>query len=167
MSSILPDIPAVNKYYLLPGSIFCTREPYVIDTILGSCVSVFLWDQVLHFGCVNHYMLPESNDSTSSFKYGDIAIPEIIKRMKAFGSDDANIKAKVFGGSEIGDLQGAFNIGERNVALAKKLLQKEKIAIISSSLGGQRGRKIVFHTATGDVFIKYIRSTVMERKNIY
>jgi chemotaxis protein CheD len=112
-------------------------------------------------------MLPEQkNEKDTSFKYGNIAIPEILNRMRAFGSDDANIKAKLFGGSEIGDLQGVFNIGERNVALAQKLLQKEGISIISSSVGGKRGRKVVFHTATGDVFIKYIRSTKMEAEKL-
>src|SRR5215204_2752441 len=139
----------IDKYYLLPGAIFSSKTPHIVDTILGSCVSVYLWDVVLKFGCINHYMLPgQSSDKKNPFKYGDIAMLEIIKRMKAFGSERANIKAKIFGGSETGDSQGIFNIGERNVTIANEMLQSEGIPVLSSSVGGKYGRKLIFHTAT-------------------
>lgn len=146
-----------NKFYLLPGGIFSNKNPFVVDTILGSCVSVFLFDAEQGFGCINHYMLPAGRVTKDrSYKYGDVAIPEVINRMQALGSKRQHIKAKIFGGSNIGDVNDLFSIGDRNLSLARNLLREADIPIISSNVGGDRGRKVIFHTATGEVFIKFI-----------
>ncbi len=72
----------MSKHYLYPGKLFSSKQPHIVDTILGSCVAVFLWDPVLQFGSINHYMLPHANsEGPSSFKYGDAAIAELITRM--------------------------------------------------------------------------------------
>ena len=151
----------MEKHYLYPGKVFSSKKPHTVDTILGSCVAVFLWDPVLQFGCINHFMLPGEEGSTS-FKYGNAAISELIKRMLNMGSTKSNIKAKIFGGSEIGNAKGSFNIGSRNISFTQDMLKKEGIPIVSSSVGGSIGRKVIFHTASGDVLISYIK----QEKNV-
>src|SRR5438128_361558 len=157
----MPEIFAeanMDNHYLYPGKIFSSKKPHTVDTILGSCVAVFLWDPVLQFGSINHYMLPVWNkEGKASFKYGDVAISELLTRMLNMGSCKKNIKAKIFGGSEITHLNGAFNIGERNIILAQKILESQQIPIISHSVGGALGRKVIFNTRSGDVLISYIK----------
>ena len=63
------------------------------------------------------------------------------------GSSKNDLKAKIFGGGEIGRSNPAFNIGERNIILARTLLDNEKIPIISHSVGGNLGRKVIFYSA--------------------
>lgn len=151
----------MNKHYLYPGKLFSSKQPHIVDTILGSCVAVFLWDPVLQFGSINHYMLPHGNsENPLSFKYGDAAIAELITRMTKMGSDKKNIKAKVFGGSDIAHSNGTFNIGKRNIALAKSTLNEEQIPIISYSVGGPLGRKVIFNSASGVVLISYIKRDI-------
>jgi chemotaxis protein CheD len=75
----------IDQYYLYPGKVFCSKRPHIVHTILGSCIAVFLWDPILQFGSVNHFMLP-NKEGSASFKYGNVAIPEIIKRMLNMGS---------------------------------------------------------------------------------
>ncbi len=145
----------LDRHYLYPGKVFSSRKPYIIDTILGSCVAVFLWDSVLQFGSVNHFMLPFGSKENISFKYGDIATTEIISRMIILGTDKKNIKAKIFGGSDITHTNGVFSIGKRNVALARDILKAEGIPIISYSIGGSLGRKVIFNTASGVVLISF------------
>lgn len=145
----------MDNYYLHSGKVFCSKKPHMVHTILGSCVAVSLWDQVMHFGSINHYMLPDKAGSTS-FKYGNIAIAELIKRMVGMGSVKSNIKAKIFGGSEIANPKGIFNIGERNIILAQEMLKDERIPIVSFSVGGPVGRKLIFNSASGEVLISYI-----------
>ena len=155
------NVGDMEKYYLLPGEIFSSKKSHIVDTILGSCVAVFLWDPLLQFGSINHFMLPLcSKEGALSFKYGNLAIPELIKRMLRMGSSKNNLKAKIFGGSEIGRSNPVFNIGERNIILARTLLNKEKIPIVSHSVGGNRGRKVVFYSASGEVFVSYIRQGI-------
>lgn len=151
----------MSKHYLYPGKLFASRKPHIVDTILGSCVAVFLWDPLLQFGSINHYMLPQGNkENNSSFKYGNVAIAALITQMLKMGSDKKNIKAKVFGGSDIAHSNSAFNIGKRNIALAKSVLNEEQIPIISYSVGGPLGRKVIFNSASGVVLISYIKRDI-------
>lgn len=158
----------LKQHYLFPGNIFVHREPHVITTVLGSCVSVCLWDTVLKFGGMNHYMLPLWNgDGLASPRYGNIAIPKLIDRMTEKGSKKANIKAKVFGGGEVLKIsKGVMNVGERNIVIARDMLKELGIPIIGSDLGGTTGRKIIFNTATGSVYLKRLRQQVDDIKII-
>ncbi len=118
----------MDRYYLYPGELFASKKPHVVDTILGSCVAVTLWDTVLQMGGINHYMLPAGNDVvTTSLKYGDIAIPELIKKMLALGCSRNTLRAKsIRRQRKPGIPNGVFHIGKRNIDLAFELLKKEK-----------------------------------------
>ncbi len=150
----------MDKYYLYPGNIFSSKQPHIVDTILGSCVSVFLWDAVLKFGSINHYMLPQGNEENRSFKYGNIAIAELLNRMQKMGSVKKNVRAKVFGGSDISNANNSFGIGRRNIAIARDLLKKANIPVASFSIGGPLGRKVIFYSGSGDVLISYIKRDI-------
>jgi len=155
------SVGKIEKYYLYPGGIFSSRIPHTVDTILGSCVSVFLWDPFMQFASINHFMLPACNkEGGPYYKYGNIAIPELVNRMLKMGSNKNNLKAKIFGGSETNRSNSSFNIGERNITVAKTILDNEKIPIISQSVGGSLGRKVIFYSASGEVFINLIRQEI-------
>lgn len=146
------------KHFLYPGALFLNAEPYLITTILGSCIAICLYDRVLRIGGMNHYMLPLWNgQGLASPRYGNIAIKKLLDNMEAMGSSRANIKAKVFGGAEIISTNiSQFMIGDRNISIAKDILYEEKIQIVASSVGGKLGRKIIFDTYTGEVRQKFV-----------
>src|SRR5512145_2307535 len=123
----------IQTHFLYPATLFAHKEPHIVSTILGSCVSVCLWDPALQIGGINHYMLPLWNgQGLASPKYGNIAIEKLIERMLQMGSKKTNLKAKVFGGGEVIETQiSHFQIGERNIVLAMEALKEEKIPIIS------------------------------------
>lgn len=150
-----------NSYYLYPAGLFVSKEPAIVSTVLGSCVSVCLYDSVLKFGGMNHFMLPLWNgQGLASPKYGNIAITKLIEKMIELGSVKKNLVAKVFGGGEIIQTKiKQFNIGERNIILAKELLAQENIPILKMSVGDLLGRKIIYYTNTGSVLQKYIQKT--------
>ncbi len=148
----------LEKNYIYPSSIFATSKPYEVTTVLGSCVSVCLWDSALKVGGINHYMLPLWNgNGLASPKYGNIAIEKLLDKMKLMGCKKENLIAKVFGGANVIETNvNIFNVGERNYQLAIETLEREKIPIIAKSLGGEVGRKIIFNTLTGDVMMKFL-----------
>jgi chemotaxis protein CheD len=154
----MDNLMEVKSHFLYPSTIFASNEPYIINTILGSCVAVCLYDPVLKAGGINHYMLPFWNgDGLASPKYGNIAIEKLLERMLYMGCNKSRIIAKVFGGGEVIDTQiSHFNIGERNIAVAQQTLKELKIMISGQSLGGKQGRKIQFNTHTGAVLQKLI-----------
>ncbi len=153
-----------GKHYLYPGALFVNKQPYFITTILGSCVAVCLYDKRLNIGGMNHYLLPFWNgEGLPSPKFGNIAIKQLISKMKALGSNPEDLIAKLFGGAAVlNTKQEVFYIGERNIAVAKKVLDEEGIPIVAQSTGGDRGRKIIFNTATGEIRHKFLQKTVIK-----
>ena len=62
------DMPVSSNYFLKPGYILIASKPTVISTVLGSCVSVCLYDRKRGAGGMNHFQLPsigKSEDTTA------------------------------------------------------------------------------------------------------
>lgn len=151
-----------SKIFIYPGKLYSSKSPILLSTILGSCVAVCLYDDVKKVGGMNHYMLPLWNgEGLASPKYGNVAIEALITKMLFFGCKKRNIKAKIFGGaSVIKTNHDLYNIGERNIQLAERILEKENIKIVAKSVGGFHGRKILMNTENFQVRQKFI-----EKKN--
>ncbi|WP_462317065.1 chemotaxis protein CheD [Marinilabilia sp.] len=147
-----------SQHFLYPSTLFASKEPYVVKTILGSCVAICLWDPENRIGGINHYMLPTwSGNDLASPKYGNIAIDKLLEKMGQLGARRENLKAKIFGGGELIDSGGNGTlIGERNIRVARMLLEEKKIPVVASSTGGRKGRKILFFTDSGEVRHKFL-----------
>jgi chemotaxis protein CheD len=147
-----------STHFLYPSTLFASREYYIVNTILGSCIAVCFYDSTLNCGGINHYMLPYWNgQGLASPKFGNIAIHKLLEKMLSMGCVKKNLVAKIFGGGNIIETSTAqFMIGDRNIAVAKDMLQELNIRIISQSVGGSLGRKIQFNTITGEVKQKII-----------
>ena len=148
-----------EKHFLYPCSFYASKSPSHITTVLGTCVSVCLWDSKLKIGAINHYMMPLWNgEGLASPKFGNIAIDRIIKRMIGLGSTKSSLQAKIFGGKNETDGKAShYKIGARNAEVAISTLEEEGIFITASSLGGEYGRRLQFYTDTGDVYINFIK----------
>jgi chemotaxis protein CheD len=147
----------VRDYFVIEGTIFVSIKECQVKTVLGSCVSVCLWDPLLKIGGMNHYLLPLWNgEGLPTPRYGNIAIPKLIKKMMSYGCKKKNIKAKVFGGANVlTQINNRDNsAGINNVILAEDMLKEEGIPIISFDVGEHFGRKIKFNTKTGVVMVK-------------
>lgn len=158
----MEEIKAAKQHFLMSGCIFVHEEPHFVTTVLGSCVSVCLWDLVRKVAGMNHYMLPFwDGEGLASPKYGSIAIPIMIEKMLMLGAEKKNIQAKIFGGGEVLQVSNAvLNVGERNVLLAYDLLEREKIPVVSADVRGKTGRKIIYKTDTGSVYLKRLNQQI-------
>lgn len=127
-----------------------------VTTVLGSCVAVCLWDPLIGAGGMNHYLLPLWNgEGLPTPRYGNIAISMLIEKLLSMGCARSSLAAKVFGGANVlGSSSGLLNVGERNIALAESALAENGIRIVNRDTGGTAGRKIMFRTGSGDVFVK-------------
>ena len=77
-----PETDLLRRHYLYPGTLFVHRQPHRITTVLGSCVSVCLWNQTARLGGINHYLLPLWNgEGLQTPKYGNIAIVKLIDQV--------------------------------------------------------------------------------------
>lgn len=146
------------SYLLEPGHIYFTKNPEVIHTVLGSAVSVCLWDRRLNQGGVNHFRWPSPKEkgiitekAMSSADFGDGAIMGLLRLMKEEGSKNQDIVAQIFGGGSCENRPSS--IGNANIKAAKRILSKLKIKIISEDIGGFMGRKLAFDTSCGQAAI--------------
>ncbi len=133
-----------------------------ISTLLGSCVAVCLFDPVLKFGGMNHFMLPNrlkhSSADTDIILSGDYAMEILLNALLAKGARKERLIAKAFGGGTIvTSIQMA--IGERNAAFAKEWLARESIPLHASDFRGPWSRKVIFVPTTGEAFCKRIPTT--------
>lgn len=144
------------RIYLKTGGLVFSKEPAEVKTVLGSCVSVCLWDFKSKKGSMNHFIYPTwTGRGLATPRFGNVAMEFIYEKMISNGSRLEDIIAKIFGGARIYPSADTLTSpGDQNVASAKKFLEKVNIPVIAEDTGGIRGRTVIFHTDTGDVFVK-------------
>jgi chemotaxis protein CheD len=152
---------SVEKLFLYPGQLVVTKDEMEITTILGSCVSVCLFDPNGRIAGMNHFIMPVNDNYKSDIeKYGNTSLEFMLDKMLCMGSNQRDIVAKIFGGGELLTYKNLnFNIGKKNFEAALDFICKHEIRIISKSVGGIMGRKIIFNTLTGIIRHKYLASS--------
>lgn len=143
--------------YLHPGRFYVSSEPAAVTTILGSCVAVCLWDPVLRVGGINHYLLPYwAGGAAASFRYGNVAVQCLFENLLTVGCVKERLVAKLFGGACVirAFKEGESHLGMKNVEVARRLLGEAGIQVVGEDVGGRHGRKLIFQTDDGVVWVK-------------
>ena len=165
----------MNQYYdshfdkqiitIYPCEFFSTHGDELISTVLGSCISVTLYDEKNGFGGMNHFMYANQlhdidGECAMLGRYGEFAIQLLLDDMMKKGAERQYLKAKVIGGRNIFNLppEAGIQIGDMNIKFAFDYLQKEKIPIVASDTGGIYPRKIYFDPKTSKVWLKRIKT---------
>ncbi len=147
------DLPEKASYYLDPGYIYFPADPTTLRTVVGVCVAVCLWDAQLEQGAMNHFIHPATaNPETATPKFGNVATAELIAMMERAGSSRENLQAQILGGAAPKG-PGGPETGVNNAQMARDVLRRKGIQIVSEDTGGNMGRKIVFDTGTGHVMV--------------
>lgn len=135
---------------IVVGECLVSGDPdVVIATTLGSCVSVCLFDPIAAIGGMNHFLLAESaHDRLSdSARYGAAAMELLINKVMRVTHRRDRLRAKVFGGGKV--IQGATDVGARNVEFVMEYLAEEGIPTVGWDVGGSQARGIRFYPTTG------------------
>jgi len=113
---------------------------------LGSCIALILHDQRRSLAGLAHIMLPESRGSTDRpGKFADTAMSALLEEMGKAGSTKSSLTAIVVGGASMFEFSAnSLNIGERNAAAVKELLQEQGIRIEHEEIGGKVGRSVCY-----------------------
>jgi len=153
----VPDTGGRPQVYLHAGQLAVAPDPTAIVTVLGSCVSVCLWDPASRVGGVNHFLLPHHVERERSPRFGNVAVPQLVDAVVRAGASRAGLVAKVFGGASVlGAMARARRLGEENASLALHLLEEARIPVLDRDVGGERGRKLVFVSDEGTAWVKLL-----------
>jgi chemotaxis protein CheD len=164
LSALLPppDAEAFTRdpVYLHPGQVVVRDTPTAVTTILGSCVSVFLYDERRGVAGVNHFLLPHwAGSGVENARFGAVAMRQLIAGVRALGGRTPDLRAKVFGGACVLEAFGRADgehLGTRNVRVAMDALRAEGIPVLAEDTGGRRGRRLLFTTDDGTALVRLI-----------
>ena len=159
-----PDPPNLSgAQTVLQGEFAASRDPTcVLNTVLGSCVSVCLHDPDMRIGGMNHFLLPDGDaSSVDDMIYGLHSMELLINNLLKGGARRAHLQAKLFGGASM--ISGLSNIGDRNVDFAHQFLTDEGFSIVAEDTRGRRGRRLRFWPASGRVQMRYMQVAEAEQ----
>jgi chemotaxis protein CheD len=147
-----------DPVYVQPGQLAASATPLTYSTVLGSCVAVCLWDPGLRVGGMNHFLLPEAPEWERSPRYGGPAVEELVARVRALGSRNGTLTARVFGGACVLDAfrDREHHLGLRNVEVARERLRAAGLPIVAEDVGGNRGRRLYFSLVDGSAMVRIL-----------
>ena len=155
------DLKDLTRVVIRIGALYVSNTPVLLDTVLGSCISVCMYDEETKIGGMNHFMLPESAqlDPPTRARYGVQAMELLITRMMKMGANRKNFKAKVFGGGHVlRTLESADSVPQKNIAFIRKFMATERIPVVHEDVGGKRTRRVLFLPHLGEVRLKRLQS---------
>jgi len=161
---------------ILPGEFFVSREPMVVYTVLGSCISACIRDPCTGVGGMNHFMLPAPKEHQSgdawggeSTRYGSFAMEQLINGILSRGGVKQRLEIKLFGAGKL--YESNIDVGARNSEWVLRYLNDEGLPIAKRDLGDVFPRKLYYFTDSGRVLLKKItrikNRTIMVRESDY
>jgi len=142
-----------------------SKDPEEVLCILGlgSCVGLCLYDTVRKIGGMAHILLPEKiGKQDNPFKFAETAPLALLEEMQKEGALKRDIYAKISGGAMMfSGSNSLFDIGQRNVEMAKKVLAELGIPLKAEEVGGKKGRSIFFYVKDGKLEVKIIGREVI------
>jgi chemotaxis protein CheD len=144
---------------------YFAERPTLVVTVLGSCVAITMHSRRAGLGAICHGLLPSckgqqqcSGDCLEGFKYVDCSVKRMAALFDQNGIVRREVEVKCFGGADMfkTDIKKRelVSVGKQNLTIAQKVLQDEGFSLNVSDVGGLHGRKILFYSHTGDVFLK-------------
>lgn len=156
------------KVFLQTGDCFLGVQPTLVTTVLGSCLAVTIHAPQFGIGTICHAFLPDSSDMKKGHgpdpqicRFVDTALQNMLESIDKLGIPRRELVIKMFGGSTGIAVRGmensSYNIGRRNVEMARKMLKFARLDIAAEDVGGAQGRKLMFQTQTGEIWLKRLK----------
>lgn len=178
LTALLPN------HYLKAGELFIMDKPAMVNTVLGSCIAVTLFNRRLKLAGICHALLPQCikrnlnekiehlldnkcSECTEAFRYADCSVFMMAEIFSRFGITSEETEVRLFGGAKmmpnISSRDIKYFVGRQNIETAKMVLDHCNLTLTSSDVGGSMGRKIIFNTKTGEVVQRFIRQTIFHQ----
>lgn len=139
----------VKEIKVLIGQVHLTKPPHRLQSVLGSCIGLVIYDPEIRLTGMAHVLLPDSAGKPRGAlpgKYGDHAVDCLLEGLLAHGAGRTRLRAKMAGGASMFDhaLEGRRDIGASNIAAVDAALRRIGVPLIAHHVGGTLGRRIDF-----------------------
>ena len=160
----------LEQSYLKPGDCILCKQPTRVTTVLGSCISLTFYHPQKAVGALTHSLMPCQNSTKDSSadqpcKFVDTSIAYVLNWFSKLHIPLNQLEVKLFGGAKMfyntsKGLKDYLSVGEKNVQSALETLKKYSLEVQVANVGGVRGRKLIFFSHTGEVWMKNLRKRV-------
>jgi chemotaxis protein CheD len=157
-------VNSLPSVYLKPGEAYFGRRPGLVTTVLGSCVSIIMKSSTCDAVAMCHAVLPSCDredtcgtDCGRAFTYVRCSVLSLLDMFEKRGIGRGHIIVKVFGGSDILDENSGTHcttVGRQNLRVVEETLTGQGLAVTAFDTGGPYGRKVMFFTDSGAVFVR-------------
>ena len=142
-----------TPYFLKAGYLMANRDATLVRTVLGNCVAVAVFDRANRFGGMHHFVFPSTDQADRATpQYGNVGLPALFRTMLDMGAERESLVAQIIGGAECPCFDDE-SLGIKNVQVAREVLKRLSVPVVSEDTGGERGRKVVYHTGTNETAI--------------
>lgn len=151
--------PGMERVFLLPGELYVTKKPAFLATLLGSCVSVCLKNMKNGSAAMTHFVRDRAvgKEVSDIGRFGDLSTQHIIETLFSMDANPAHYQAKIYGGGKVvSTIVAGVNIGETNISVAEEVLENYRIPIVFKDVGGIKGKKIYYNTASFSITVREI-----------
>lgn len=143
--------------FLLPGEMVVARTPCVWSTVLGSCVSVCIRHKDAPYAAMNHFLLATSEGRPEPGRFGDTSIRALWDGLARFDANPRHYRAHIYGGARMFEAQ-PFDIGGRNIEIARRELADLGLEVAEEKVGGCEGMHVRFDTGRDQITCKVHKS---------
>lgn len=135
----------------------------IVTYALGSCLGVCVYDPVARVGGMLHLMLPQGalspeKAAQNPLMFADTGIPKLFLGSYALGAKKERMIVSVAGGASFSvsvSEDGELAIGQRNIAMLRKVLWKNSVLLKKHELGGTEPRNMSLDVRTGEVVLGF------------
>lgn len=163
-SSFRKEYGDFPKVFLHTGDCFVGVQPTLVTTVLGSCVAVTMFCPTKCISTICHAFLPGAEGGRRKgrdpqpCRFVNDAVDTMLSSLARLGAGIDELEVKILGGaSGLGGLpkgSSRFNMAQRNLDMAEKVLAQHGVQVRGRHVGGNRGRKFHMLTHTGEIWVK-------------
>jgi chemotaxis protein CheD len=101
-----------------------------------------------------HFRLPLSSADPEKARtmpgtFADTGIPALFRGMYAFGCDKRDLVIKLAGGAAMNGDRGHFDIGARNIVIARRILWQSRLLVAAEAVGDTIPRTVCLEVQSG------------------
>ena len=146
------------RHTLLPNDFYIATEPAILETLVGSCVAVCVYNYKYGIAAMNHFLRdrPVGDCGTNIGEFGSTSTRHIISKLLAIDNATTHYRAMVYGGAAVVKTTGpGSDVGRKNVEAALEVLAEARIRVAEKQVLGTRGRRVTFDTTDGTVKCRF------------
>lgn len=135
---------------LPPGHVRLAPPGTLLCAVLSSSAAVALFDPEQQRGGMAHWAKPYRKGAPSTPVFAGPAVVGLARMFEVLGSSRERLQAHLFGGADNpASPRHVPGLGRENIAAGLELLAKLGLKVVHQEVGGERGRKVVFDSSSG------------------